>query len=453
METITLDRAGAERFGLDVEGLRRGLYTDAYFLNVRRVLETAAREGLTYAGLRPGFDARGTDLSRVAVGDIIADMQVFARRAPFCIAAGVEVALAILALATGESDADGRFVETADRLEVRAVPDGTRLAPWQPALRIMGRYRDYGILETTILGVLTRMSLVATNTYRFLESAGGRPLFFFPARFDVYGTQAFDGLAYKIGVEAYNRDHAANAPVLISTDAQGQFFGGRGAGTMSHSYLVCFLKDTAEATLHFARVLPPEVRRIALVDVNNDCVGDALATARAMFGRFKELLIEGREDEARKYVLYGVRADTPGEQRDVSVAPLGDEELDCGVCARLVWQLREALDRLAEDPNIEDSWREQAREYFRNVKIVVSGGFTAERAARFTRLGVPADIYGVGSWFFRGGHNDYTADLVRVQIDGAGRDMAKTGRRPMENPDLREVRFEGFGGNASPSTK
>jgi len=39
----------------------------------------------------------------------------------------------------------------------------------------------------------------------------------------------------------------------------------------------------------------------------------------------------------------------------------------------------------------------------------------------------------------RGEKNDFTADIVRVKINGAWRDMAKTGRRAIDNPDLEHV--------------
>ena len=53
---------------------------------------------------------------------------------------------------------------------------------------------------------------------------------------------------------------------------------------------------------------------------------------------------------------------------------------------------------------------------FRDVQIVVSGGFTAERIRAFEAAGVPVDAYGVGSSLIRGS-NDFTADVVMV--DGA----------------------------------
>ena len=48
---------------------------------------------------------------------------------------------------------------------------------------------------------------------------------------------------------------------------------------------------------------------------------------------------------------------------------------------------------------------------FERVKIVVSGGFDAERIRAFEAKGVPVDSYGVGSSLIRG-DNDFTADIV-----------------------------------------
>ena len=441
MGSVSISLHAFERFGIDVERIRRGHYTDQYFNNVRRVLETLAGEGVCYRGTSPPALA-GIDLSGVSVGDLEVDVQVFTRREPMSIAAGVECALAIIASCTGHFDEGGAFVNTADRLHVRAVLDGARLPPWLPALRIAGRYTEFGILETVLLGVLTRSTHIATNTYELLQAGGGKPIFFFPARFDLYHTQPFDGLAYEIGVNAYNRDFDADVPVLLSTDAQGSFMGRRATGTMSHSYLLCFLRDTAEAAVHFARTLPPEVKRVALVDVNNDCVGDTRRTALRLFEEYRRRVEAGQTGEAMRYVLFGVRADTSESLRDVSVPPQADTRRDHGVCPELIRRLREALDALADDPSISAAWRSRARDYFRNVKILASGGFTRDKVAGFYRESVPVDMYGIGSWFFRGGCNDFTADVVRVRIGDCWHDLAKVGRQARDNPDLEEVAFE-----------
>ncbi|NTW44315.1 MAG: nicotinate phosphoribosyltransferase, partial [Anaerolineaceae bacterium] len=76
------------------------------------------------------------------------------------------------------------------------------------------------------------------------------------------------------------------------------------------------------------------------------------------------------------------------------------------------------------------------------VKIVVSGGFNPEKIAKFEKLNVPVDIYAVGSYLFDN-HGptiaDFTADVVRVNVKNEWIDMAKVGRKHLDNPDLERV--------------
>jgi nicotinate phosphoribosyltransferase len=171
-------------------------------------------------------------------------------------------------------------------------------------------------------------------------------------------------------------------------------------------------------------------------------VRDSLRAMEVLFQRYQELKERGDEAEAAKYVLYGVRLDTSGNLRDVSVEPLGDPALDLGVTPRLVFNVRQALDSAWESWNQPDSWKDAAREYCRNVKIVVSGGFNPEKIRRFEKLGVPVDIYAVGSSLFNNNGStvtDFTADVVRLKIHDQWVDMAKIGRRPLDNPNLERV--------------
>jgi len=121
------------------------------------------------------------------------------------------------------------------------------------------------------------------------------------------------------------------------------------------------------------------------------------------------------------------------------VEPTGDPRLDNGVVPRLVRKLREALDTFHASGRVPEREREEARRYFQGVKIVVSGGFNCERVEWFEREGVPVDVYGIGSSFFTTGHNDFTADVVRVRIGGDWVHMAKYGRRATPNPALLPV--------------
>ena len=60
-------------------------------------------------------------------------------------------------------------------------------------LTIEGDYSLFAHLETVYLGALSRRTLISTNVRRVVEAAGGKPILFFPARFDHYRVQTGDG--------------------------------------------------------------------------------------------------------------------------------------------------------------------------------------------------------------------------------------------------------------------
>ncbi len=439
-------RLDNETFKLDIERMRRGWYTDKYFTNIATMLTILSKQGYTYQGqdhrLPPGISPEG-----IACGDIEVEMQWFTRRSNTTLVVGVDKALTMLRHCTGYWEGN-RFIDTADHLQVWAVQDGCTVHyngnPLQvhPVLRVRGRYRDFAILETPTLGIMTRASRVATNVYETLIAARGKPMMFFPARFDLHEVQAADGYAYQIAVERYNLDYASTLGPFVSTDAQGDWWGGYGGGTVSHSGIASFLGDSAEAMLAFSKVLPLSIPRIALVDFSNDCVNISLRISRLMFDKFIHHLEAGQTEEAERYRLYGVRLDTSASLRDVSVLPLGDPALDLGVNPRLVFMLRQALDSAAENWDVPEKWRDEARRFCRAVKIVVSGGFNPEKISRFEKLNVPVDIYAVGSSLFDNHERtvtDFTADVVRVKVNDAWVDLAKVGRHAVDNPDLERI--------------
>ncbi len=438
-------------FKLDVERMRAGWYSDKYFYNIVALLADLARAGYRFGGNSPDLRDLGLDLAQVDVGNIEVEMQWFTRRKPFSIVVGVDKAIAMLRECTGYYDEQGRFVNTFEQLEVEAVQDGTIVhyegdpLHVEPVLKVRGRYRDFAMLETPTLGTLTRGSRIATNVYNVLVAARGKPVLFFPARFDAHEVQAADGYAYQIAVQLFNRTYAHKLDSFISTDAQGDWWGGAGGGTVAHAAIASFLGDTAETMMAFAALRPVGIPRIALVDFHNDCVGTTLEVMRVMFQRFRELTDADQPGEAEKYRLYGVRPDTSGNMRDVSLEPLGDLQLDNGVNPRLVFRMRQAMDEAWRDWNLPEEWHARAEEWCRAVKIVVSGGFNPRRIQLFEQVGAPVDIYAVGSYLFSnadeaGTVNDYTADVVRVKVLGTWYDLAKVGRRACDNPALERVK-------------
>jgi len=435
-----------ETFKLDIDRMRKGWYSDKYFANINHMLVVLAAEGYTYAGENHNLPSRVSPAD-IAVGDLDVEMQWFTRRLGSSIIVGVDKTLEMLRHCTGYFDGDS-FVETADKLQVWAVHDGAVVASdgeplhVQPVIRVRGRYRDFALLETPTLGILTRSSRIATNVYETFEAARGKPVLFFPARFDLHEVQAADGYAYNIALQRFNANHASDLGAYISTDAQGDWWGGAGGGTVAHAAIASFLGDTAEVMMAFSRVLPVNIPRIALVDFNNDSVRDSQLVLDSMFAEYRRLMDVGNATEAAKYKLYGVRLDTSASVRDESVTPLGDPALDLGVNPRLVFNVREGLDSAWENWKLPQKWKEPAREFCRNVKIVVSGGFAPDKIRRFEKLGVPVDIYAVGSYLFNNSGatvTDFTADVVRVKVHGEWVDMAKVGRAPLDNPNLERV--------------
>jgi nicotinate phosphoribosyltransferase len=443
-------RLPVSAFKLDVERMRRGWYSDKYFYNIVAVLTELAQQGYRFGGASPDLTDIGTDLANIDIGNIEVEMQWFTRRKPFSIVVGVDKALAMLQTCTGYFDAAGAWVDTYPQMEVLAVQDGVT-APYggdprrvAPVLKVRGRYRDFAILETPTLGALTRGTRIATNVYDVLEAADGKDVLFFPARFDAHEVQAADGYAYHIAVQAYNARTGRSAMSHVSTDEQGDWWGGAGGGTVAHAAIACFLGDTVETMMAFSSVLPASIPRIALVDFHNDCVGASLAVMEKMFSRYMQLTDAGQEEEARRFVLFGVRPDTGGTMRDVSLAPLGDPRLDNGVNPRLCFLMRAAIDSAFEAWDLPARWVDRAREWCQNVKITATGGFNPQRIRAFEAMGVPVDVYGVGSSLFsncseNGTNNDFTADIVRVKIEGRWYPLAKVGRQACDNPDLAPV--------------
>jgi len=358
-------RLSPEVFALPVERMREGYYSDAYFNGAKQVLEAQ--------GLHP----------RVT-------MQVF-QKTDGAVLGGMDEALAMLRLCAGRSGAGDEPWKTGwDELVVHALYDGDELSAWETVLTIEGDYSLFAHLETVYLGVLSRRTLVGTNVRRVAQAARGKPILFFPARFDHYRVQTGDGYAA----------HVAGA-IGVSTDAQATWWGGKGIGTVPHALIAACGGDTVEATRRFADVFYPERHITALVDFDNDCVATSLACARGLDGR-----------------LWGVRLDTSETMVDRSLWDDMGEFRPNGVAPQLVRGVREALDA----------------EGFRDVRVVVSGGFDAERIRRFEEAGVPADAYGVGSSLLRG-NTDFTADVVLLD----GRPCAKAGRRYRPNLRLEHV--------------
>jgi nicotinate phosphoribosyltransferase len=311
-------------------------------------------------------------------------MQVFQKKD--ALLGGIDEAVAIVKRCAGRYR-NGGWIPGWRELEVHALHEADPIAPYETVMTIEGDYALFAHLETVYLGALARRTLVMRNVRAVVEAAHGKPILFMPARHDHWLVQTGDGWAA----------HTAGA-IGVSTDANASWWGGRGVGTIPHGLIAAYGGDTVAAARAFAGRYASTMNVTVLVDFTNNSAKTAVEVADAL------------GDD-----LWGVRLDTAEALVDIGLQEAGGSP---GVNPELVRHVRRALDDAGHQ----------------RVRIVASGGFTAEKIAAFEAEGVPVDAYGVGSSLVRGS-NDFTADVVMVD----GRPCAKVGREHRPNPRLERV--------------
>lgn len=366
------DRAPSFVFHLPIDRIRSGYYSDQYFNYTR-------------------------DLVAAKLKNCVVKMQVFQKN--HAVLGGIDEAIAILREGAGEIRPLTRAMGTAwepgwDQLTVHALNEADPIDPFEPVLTIEGPYRLFAHLETVYLGTLARRTLIGTNVRKVLDAANAKPVMYFPARHDHWVVQPGDGyVAHLAGVEG------------VSTDAQANWWGGKGMGTVPHALIAAYGGDTVSAAIDFAHKFGHNTNVSVLVDFDNDCSRTALEVAKAF--------------RKNRMKLWGVRLDTSDSLVDYGLVRQGLGQFKpCGVVPELVHLVRDTLD--AND--------------FEEVKIIVSGGFTPEKIKLFEDQKVPVDSYGVGSSLLRGS-NDFTADVVAVN----GKPCAKVGRHEIPSDRLELV--------------
>jgi nicotinate phosphoribosyltransferase len=284
------------------------------------------------------------------------------------------------------------FANQPEHLLIEALEDGEVVDAKEPVLRITGVYEDFGFLESTIDGILSRRSSVATNAKEVLLAANGKPVFSMADRQDDYHSQSGDGYAsYIMGIDR------------VSTDAQAAWWGGKGMGTMPHALIQLCEGDLIKACELYATQFPQE-QITALVDYHNDVINESLKVARTFQKRLK-----------------AVRVDTSSSLTDQYFQRHPLPSIDTrGVNPWLIIALRKALDQ----------------EGFSYVQIIVSSGFNPEKIRLFEQAKAPVDLYGVGLYLMTLRTN-FTGDLVMLN----GKPQAKVGRSLLPSTRLKKVAY------------
>jgi nicotinate phosphoribosyltransferase len=240
------------------------------------------------------------------------------------------------------------------KVTVRAMEEGTIFRAYEPVMEIEGRYTDFGLYETSLLGLLCQASGVATKAARCKKAAGEKRVISFGAR----------------------RIHPTIAPMVersafiggcdgVSVVKNAELIGEEPLGTMPHA-LILMIGDTVEATKAFDEVIHPKVRRVSLIDTFNDEKIEALRVAEAL----------GKK-------LFGVRLDTPSSRR--------------GDLQKIIEEIRWELDLRGHG----------------HVQIFVSGGMDENR---ILSLNPVVDAYGVGTAITNARVIDFAMDII--EIDG-----------------------------------
>ena len=293
--------------------------------------------------------------------------------------------------------------------------------------------------ETPTLGVLTRSSRVATNVYETLMAARGKPVLFFPARFDMHEVQAADGYAYNIAIQRFNTDFRSRSGPSSRPTRRVDWWGGAVAVPW-RAAIASFMGDTAESMMRFSRILPARIPRIALVDFNNDSVRIRSGVLEVMFRKYQQLCDQGDCAPKRRNILCTAFGWTPVGLCAMSLWSHWVTLRWTWVSTCLVFNVRHGLDSAFE------SWElPQPGKMQRGVLSQCQDrGFWGPTPRR------PASSKSLGSrWIFMPlvpGCSTITAALSQtsqvmwcVRVHGEWIDMAKVGRKPLDNPNLERV--------------
>ncbi|MBI5057944.1 MAG: nicotinate phosphoribosyltransferase [Nitrospirae bacterium] len=237
-------------------------------------------------------------------------------------------------------------------VKARAFKEGTVFYPYEPVMEVEGRYQDFCVFETALLGLMCQASGIATKAARFKKLAEGRPVISFGAR------RMHPVLAPMIERNAY-----VGGCDGVAVGKSGEIIGEDPMGTMPHALIIC-MGSTVEAIKAYDEVLAPRFKRVALIDTFLDEKFEALNVAEAMGEK-----------------LFAMRLDTPSSRR--------------GSFYRILQEVR---------------WELNLRGH-KKIKLYVSGGI---REKDVPELNPFVDAYGIGTSISNVPVVDFAMDIMEV---------------------------------------
>ena len=223
------------------------------------------------------------------------------------------------------------------RVSVWAVPEGERVFPREPMVRVEGPLIDCQLLETALLNLVNFQTLVATKTARVVHAAEGHPV----SDFGLRRAQGPDG-GLAVARASYIGGASSTSNVLA-----GKIYGIPVFGTHAHSWVMAFPTEL-DAFRAFAKTSP------------KNCV----------------LLLDTYD------VHQGIRnAITVAKEMEQAGERLAAIRIDSGDLAKLSKETRAAFDEAGLD----------------YVKISVSNDLDEYTIQSLFAQGAPIDSFGVGT--------------------------------------------------------
>lgn len=300
----------------------------------------------------------------------------FFQRKDFAILAGINEVLEFLEQNTNTNN-----------YSIKYLKEGTKIKALEVVLELEGHYKEFGIFEGVIDGILARSTSIATNAYLCKQAANKKEIIYMGDRGDHYINQEIDGRAVEVaGIKSHSTQAGSrgNNKVIF--------------GSIPHALIQHFDGDIVKTMKAYKKTFNKNHKLIALVDFSNDVIKDSLL-----------VLNEFKKD------LYGVRVDTSKNMIDHMFDKEKNKQKYLGVNPEQIKRLRKALDQNGG----------------KHVKIIVSSSFNPEKIKLFEDNKTPVDAYGIGDYILKV-NIGFTCDAVKNN----GKLIAKEGRGYKENKKL-----------------